>query len=238
MQTDIQPFDESLPKHIAIIMDGNGRWAKARHLPRSMGHRAGVERVRSTVKLCDRLGIKVLTLYAFSTENWNRPKEEVGVLMQLLIEYLNKEVKELHKQNVCLRHIGLREGLPKEVLKAFDDARELTKENTGLNLVIAINYGSRDEILYAARAMANKYIKSGVPMTKESLEEELNTAGLPEVDFVIRTSGEQRVSNFLLYQMAYAELYFTDVYWPDFDDGQMMIALRSFLQRERRFGGL
>jgi len=231
------PDKEFLPGHVAIIMDGNGRWAQARKLPRSMGHKAGVEQVRTIVKMSSRIGIKTLTLYAFSTENWKRPKDEVGVLMQLLIEYLKKEVRELNEQNVRFRSIGDRFALPKEVRAAIDEAEEITKDNTGLNLVVAINYGSRAEILRAANTLAEK--RAADPdfvIDEQSFSEALDTNGLGDVDLMIRTSGEQRISNYLLYQLAYAELYFTDVYWPDFGEEEFAQALMNFAHRDRRFG--
>ena len=204
-----------------------------------MGHKAGVEQVRTIVKMSSRIGIKTLTLYAFSTENWKRPKDEVGVLMQLLIEYLKKEVRELNEQNVRFRSIGDRNALPKEVKAAIDEAEEITKDNTGLNLVVAINYGSRAEILRAVRTVAEKHAQDpDYEINEEHFAEALDTRGLGDVDLMIRTSGEQRISNYLLYQLAYAELYFTDVYWPDFGEAEFAKALESFAARDRRFGGV
>ena len=228
-----------LPGHVAIIMDGNGRWAQKRMLPRSMGHKAGVEQVRTIVKMSSRVGIRTLTLYAFSTENWKRPKDEVGVLMQLLIEYLKKEVRELNEQNVRFRSIGDRDALPKEVKAAIDEAEEITRDNTGLNLVVAINYGSRAEILRAAKKLAERSKDDPeFEINETSFAEALDTNGLGDVDLMIRTSGEQRISNYLLYQLAYAELYFTDVYWPDFGEEEFAKALESYAARDRRFGGV
>lgn len=239
METIVSIERDRLPKHVAIIMDGNGRWAQARRLPRSMGHKAGVEQVRTIVKMSSRVGIKTLTLYAFSTENWKRPKDEVGVLMQLLIEYLRREIRELHDQNVKFRSIGDRTALPKEVQAAINDAEALTRENTGLNLVVAINYGSRSEILRAVKTMAEQYAKdASFEINEDTFADALDTAGLGDVDLMIRTSGEQRISNYLLYQLAYAELYFTDVYWPDFGEEEFAQALESYAARDRRFGAV
>ena len=230
---------ECLPKHVAIIMDGNGRWAQERKLPRSMGHKAGVEQVRTIVKMSNRVGIRTLTLYAFSTENWKRPKDEVGVLMQLLLEYLKKEIRELGEQNVRFRSIGNREQLPKDVCAAINDAEEMTKDNTGLELVVAINYGSRAEIVDAARRMAEQYAADpSYVLDEAAFEKALYQRSIGDVDLMIRTSGEQRISNYLLYQLAYAELYFTDVYWPDFGEKEFAKALESFAKRDRRYGGV
>ena len=233
------PDKEFLPKHVAIIMDGNGRWAKNKHMPRSFGHKAGVERVRDIVKMCDRIGIDALTIYAFSTENWSRPKDEVNVLMQLLIEYLKSETDELNKENVQFRSIGNRFELSPVLRDALDASEDKTKNNTGLKLTVAINYGSRDEIFFAAQSMAQKYKNNELTeLTKEDFEKELFTFGLPEIDLVIRTSGEYRISNFLLYQIAYSEFYFTDTYWPDFNEIEFEKALNSYVKRNRRFGGI
>lgn len=233
------PSKELLPKHVAIIMDGNGRWAKKRLMPRSFGHKAGVERVRGMVKMCDRLGIEALTIYAFSTENWTRPKDEVNVLMQLLIEYLKNETEELNKNNVRFRSIGNRDELSNQLLCAIEESENKTKENTGLQLTVAINYGSRDEIISAAKKFALKFKENdSYELSKDNFENELFTVGLPEIDLVIRTSGEYRISNFLLYQIAYSELYFTDTYWPDFDEDEFAKALINYSKRNRRFGGV
>ncbi|MBQ9942284.1 MAG: isoprenyl transferase [Christensenellaceae bacterium] len=230
---------KALPRHVAIIMDGNGRWAKKRLLPRSMGHRAGVDTVKEIVRASSDLGISALTLYAFSTENWKRPKEEVSVLMSLLVEYLRRELEELFAEGVRFRFIGLREGLSKEVLDMLDEATERTRENTGLTLCIAFNYGSRAEIVRAVQKVAEDY-KAGILKTidEKAIADRLMTADIPDPDLVIRTSGEQRISNYLLWQIAYAEFYFTDVYWPDFHADEYVKALRSFVDRDRRFGGV
>jgi len=228
-----------LPKHVAIIMDGNGRWAKKRMLPRSFGHRAGVEKVKEIVRLSSDMGISALTLYAFSTENWKRPKEEVSVLMSLLTEYLRKELEELLEEGVRFCPIGLLEGLPGEVRDVLQEAAERTKKNTGLALCVAVNYGARAEIIRAARMAAEELMAGRIDRVDgQALEKHLYTAGLPDPDLVIRTSGEQRLSNFLLYQVAYAEFYFTDVFWPDFGEKEYFQALSQFAERSRRFGSL
>lgn len=228
-----------IPKHIAIIMDGNGRWAKKRMMPRSFGHKAGVETVKKIVRYCDDIGVEALTLYAFSTENWKRPKEEVSVLMGLLVEYLKKELQELFDKGVVFRSIGFRDELPQEVRQTIELAEAQTKDNTGLKLTVAINYGSRGEIIAAARAAAEKLINGQISQINEqTFEDCLMTKGLPDPDLVIRTSGEVRLSNYLTYQTAYSELYFTDVYWPDFDKAELDKAIESYSNRNRRFGGV
>ena len=227
-----------LPRHVAIIMDGNGRWAQKRGMPRSFGHKAGVEALREIIRHSDHLGIEALTIYAFSTENWKRSAEEVGALMGLLLEYFTKELDELHREHVRIRIIGDIDDMPKGLEKqqaALRNAMERTKENTGLKLNIALNYGGRQEIVHAA-------VKDGEiepdSIDMELFESELYTADLPEVDFMIRTSGEIRLSNFLLYQLAYAEFYQTDVLWPDFDRQAYDEALLAYTKRNRRFGGV
>ena len=227
----------NLPNHVAMIMDGNGRWAKARHMPRSFGHKQGVERVRDHVKMSSELGIKALTLYAFSTENWKRPKEEVGFLMGLLMEYLKSEVQELHENNVRFMMIGDRPGLSSALVDLVEQSEETTKQNTGLILTVAINYGGQNEIYEAATRFAQAIQSPGVAPTKELFEAQLDSGALPDVDFLIRTSGEYRISNFLLYKGAYAELYFTPVYWPDFSQEEYAKALCEYAARERRYGG-
>ncbi len=227
-----------LPRHVAIIMDGNGRWAKARNRPRSFGHRKGVERVKEIVRTSADMGIEVLTLYAFSTENWKRSQEEVRVLMSLLVEYLASEIDELDRQKVRFRSIGDRTALPGKLSGMLTAAEEKTARNTGLCLDVAINYGGRDEICAAARALALDYAAGKISDPgKESFEARLFTYGLPDVDFVIRTSGEERISNFLLYQIAYAELYFTKTLWPDFSSEEYVRAIEDFTRRNRRYGG-
>ena len=226
-----------LPKHIAIIMDGNGRWAKKRHLPRLKGHRAGLESTRTTVRYLNEHGLKYLTLYSFSTENWSRPKDEVRGLLRLLERSINKEFRELHEANIRLCHLGHLDRLPSGLKKAISQAVELTRDNSGMTLSLAFDYGSRLEITDAIR----RIVADGIPVEKidETLfNRYLYTAGLPDVDLVIRTSGEYRISNFLLWQSAYSEYYFTDVLWPDFDTKEIEKALITFSQRKRRFDGL
>ncbi|NLI53078.1 MAG: isoprenyl transferase [Clostridiales bacterium] len=228
-----------LPKHVAVIMDGNGRWAKQRHLPRSAGHRAGVDRLRGIIRLSSDLGVASLTLYAFSTENWKRPSDEVGTLMALLIEYFTKEIDELFSNNVRIRIIGAYEEFAAPVRSVIERAMKRTQANTGLNLNIALNYGSRAEILRAANLAMRQAISDGrSEITAQELENYLYTAGQPEVDLLIRTSGEMRISNFLLYQCSYAEFLFPEEYWPDFTDEAYLEALRTYQKRSRRFGGL
>lgn len=230
---------EALPKHIAVIMDGNGRWAKAKKLSRSAGHRAGVDRLRGIIRVSSDLGITSLTLYAFSTENWKRPSDEVGTLMALLIEYFTKEIDELFSNNVRIRIIGAYEEFAPTVRNVIERAMKRTENNTGLNLNIALNYGSRAEILRAANlAMRQALAEGKSEITADMLEQNLYTAGQPEVDLVIRTSGEHRFSNFLLYQISYAEFVFPEEYWPDFSDEAYLEALRVYQSRSRRFGGL
>ncbi|WP_427338685.1 isoprenyl transferase [Caloranaerobacter sp. DY30410] len=228
-----------LPRHIAIIMDGNGRWAKKRFLPRTAGHKEGVERVKEIVKACGNLGIEYLTLYAFSTENWARPKDEVDTLMKLLVEYLRKELDTLHKNNVRIKVLGNIDELPdlpkKEIIKAI----EKTKNNKKLILNIALNYGARDEIIEAVRniILDVKHNKIDIEeINKENFKKYLYTSNQPDPDLLIRTSGEQRVSNFLLYQIAYSEFYFTNTLWPDFKEEHLYRAILEYQNRERRFG--
>ncbi len=230
---------EALPKHVAVIMDGNGRWAKAKKLSRSAGHRAGVDRLRGIIRMSSDLGIVSLTLYAFSTENWKRPSDEVGTLMALLIEYFTKEIDELFANNVRIRIIGAYEEFAPTVRNVIERAMKRTENNTGLNLNIALNYGSRAEIVRAANLAMRQAIAQGKSeITADMLEQNLYTAGQPEVDLVIRTSGEHRFSNFLLYQISYAEFIFPEEYWPDFSDEAYLDALRVYQSRSRRFGGL
>ena len=228
---------EKLPAHVAVIMDGNGRWAKKRGLPRSAGHRAGVERVRTIISMSSDIGIRYLTLYAFSTENWKRPADEVNTLMSLLVEYLTKELPELHEKRVRIRTLGDISALPQNVQAEIARAVETTKNNTGLTVNMAINYGGRQELV----AVIRRALTEGVPPEKvdeDWISSALQTAGEPDPDLMIRTSGETRISNFLLYQLAYAELYFTDTYWPDFDEAEYAKALADFAGRDRRFGGV
>jgi len=226
-----------LPKHVAIIMDGNGRWAKQRNLPRLEGHRAGVENMHSAIEYFNQLKVKYLTLYGFSTENWNRPKEEINGLLNLLQEIIDEEALKLHRQGVRIRHLGQLGRLPQNLQVSINKIVDLTKNNTGLNFSFAFNYGGRTEIIDATRRL----IAEGVPAEKideKLFNSYLYTADLPEVDLVIRTGGELRVSNFLIWQAAYSEYYFTNVLWPDFDRKEIDQALLAYSQRQRRFGGL
>ncbi len=233
MEASLDPA--RIPRHVAIIMDGNGRWAKKRRMPRLAGHRAGVESVREMVKACSSLGVKVLTLYSFSIENWSRPRAEVSELMKLLSRALKREALELGKNNVRLGAFGRLEGLPQSVQDDLKESIEKLKDNTGLHLNLALNYGGRQEIVDAV----NRLLSEGIEKTdEEGLARALSTAGIPDPDLVIRTSGEMRVSNFLLWQIAYSELYVTPVFWPDFRKPQLVEAIREFQRRERRFGGV
>lgn len=229
----------NLPKHIAIIMDGNGRWAKNRHLPRIAGHKSGLEAVRRTVEYCAKNNIEVLTLFAFSSENWRRPQKEVRLLMDLFLSALQHEVKKLHENNVRLRIIGERSVFSQKLQNHMLRAEELTQGNTGLCLVIAVNYGGRWEIVQAAKTLAEKYKNDQISLddiNENVLGSHMSLAALPEPDLFIRTGGEERVSNFLLWHLAYTELYFTQVLWPDFDESVFQDALESFSRRQRRFG--
>ena len=228
-----------VPKHIAIIMDGNGRWAKKRGLPRIAGHREGINSVREITRICGEVGVKYLTLYTFSTENWNRPKTEVRALMTLLLGSIKKEVKELHKNNVKFSTIGNIESLPRGTVKGLQNAIDLTMNNTGLNLVLALNYGSRQEIMRAVKNISRE-VEKGV-IDRKSINEEffssyLYTNDYPDPDFLIRTSGELRISNFLLWQCAYTEMYLTETYWPSFRKHDLFKAILDYQSRERRFG--
>ena len=237
-----QELDMSrIPRHIAIIMDGNGRWAARRSLPRTAGHSAGVEAVRGVIRECDALGVEVLTIYAFSTENWKRPQEEVGALMGLLLRYFHSEIDELHEKGVRIRILGDKQGLPAAQREAVLAAEEKTKDNRGLSLNIALNYGGRAELLHAARTLARRAVEEGADpesFTDADFEQALYTAGQPDVDLLIRTSGEERLSNFLPYQTAYAELVFVDTLWPDFTPQELRRAIVQYQSRSRRFGGV
>ena len=240
MQTNIHSSDTILPRHIAIIMDGNGRWAQRRLLPRAAGHRAGVEAMRQVITRCDELGVEALTVYAFSTENWARSREEVGALMSLLLEYFTREIDELHRKNVRILILGDVDGLPQKQREAVRAAMERTRGNTGLKLNIALNYGARAELTRAARMLAERARSGEISpdeIDENMLSGSLYTAGLPEVDLLIRTSGEQRLSNFLLYQLAYAEFVFDPILWPDFDAAALDRDIAEFQRRQRRFGG-
>ena len=227
------------PRHVAIIMDGNGRWAEKRHRPRIFGHRAGVEAVRDIVRACAEKSIEVLTIFAFSSENWRRPQKEVSLLMELLSTALQREVKKLHENRVRLQIIGDRTVFPDELRQRIDDSEQLTAANDGLRLVVAINYGGRWDITQAARRIAGEVASGAVAVdeiTEEAVAARLSMPDLPEPDLFIRTGGEQRISNFLIWHLAYTELYFTDTLWPDFDRQAFELALQSFAARQRRFG--
>jgi undecaprenyl diphosphate synthase len=228
---------EKTPRHVAIIMDGNGRWAISRGLPRLAGHKAGTENLRRVIRASVEFGVKYLTIYAFSTENWGRPPEEVQGLMGILEDVIDRELADLHKEGVQLRHIGRLEQLSPKLQEKVIRAMELTKNNDRLTLNIAWNYGGRDEIIQAIQRM----MKDGVrpdEVTDEFVSRYLYTAGVPDPDLVIRTSGELRVSNFLIWQAAYSEWYITPTYWPDFDKEEYRRALKAFVQRDRRYGGV
>jgi undecaprenyl diphosphate synthase len=229
-----------LPRHIAVIMDGNGRWAQKRHLPRVAGHSAGTQTARTTIETCARLHIEALTLYAFSVENWRRPKAEIEFLMQLLREYIRKEMPLLQKNNIRMRFLGRADELPEAVQRDTREATEALAKNTGMVLSIALNYGGRAEIVDAMNAIISE--RNGhqppEPVTEEDLARHLYTADLPDPDLLIRTSGEMRVSNFLLWQIAYAEIFVTDTLWPDFSRARLFEALLDFQRRERRYGAI
>ena len=227
---------DCVPVHIAIIMDGNGRWAEKKHLPRMVGHRAGTENIRNIIKACVEFGVKYLTVYAFSTENWKRPQDEIDGLMRILADVLEKEIEELHQQGVCLRHIGRLEKLDPKVQEKISSAIELTKDNDRLFMNIAWNYGGRDEIIYAVQQIIEQHIEPE-QINEETFGKFLYTIQSPDPDLVIRTSGEMRTSNFLLWQSAYSEWYFTPILWPDFGRDQLMETIIDFGKRERRFGG-
>jgi undecaprenyl diphosphate synthase len=229
------------PRHVAIIMDGNGRWAQARGLPRGEGHRRGVEALRRTVRAAGEVGIDFLTIFSFSAENWSRPKSEVRDLMVLLRRFIRNDLADLHRNNVRVVVIGERDELAGDIRSLLDEAEVLTKTNTGLTVIVAFNYGSRQEIARAARALAIE-VRDGRldpdAITAERIGAQLDTAALPDPDLIIRTSGEQRLSNFLLWQAAYSELVFVPIYWPDFDRAALEAAIDEYHRRERRFGGL
>ncbi|HCE3719020.1 isoprenyl transferase [Vibrio parahaemolyticus] len=234
-----QAFSDTLPKHIAIIMDGNGRWAKSKGKPRVFGHKKGVNAVRKTIVAASKLGIKAMTLFAFSSENWRRPEEEVGLLMELFITVLSSEVKKLHKNNLQLRVIGDTSRFSERLQKKIVEAENLTASNTGMVINIAANYGGKWDITEAAKALALKARNGEIrveDINEQLITEHLTMADLPDVDLLIRTSGECRISNFMLWQMAYAEMYFTPEFWPEFDEDSLVEAVTWFINRERRFG--
>jgi len=233
--------EDRLPQHIAVIMDGNGRWARRRHLPRVAGHRAGVQSARTVIETCARLNIAALTLYAFSMENWRRPKAEIDFLMRLLREYLRKELPTIHRNNIRFMVIGRADQLPDAVRTDVERAIEQTAGNTGMKLDVALNYGGRAELVDAFNRILDHVRNNGLAnarVDEEMITQHLYTAGLPDPDLLIRTSGEMRVSNFLLWQIAYAEIYVTETLWPDFTRAQLYEALLDFQKRERRYGGL
>ena len=231
----------SVPQHIAIIMDGNGRWARERGLPRRDGHRAGAESVREVVEGCRELGVKFLTLYAFSSENWNRPAAEVDALMTLLERFLEKKMGEIHDRGVRLKTIGSIEKLPEKCRRRLEAAKELTRNNTHLTLILALSYGSREEITHAARSLARDAASGSLDpesITPELLASRLYTAPYPDPDLLVRTSGELRISNFLLWQISYSELIISPKYWPDFKKSDLVSAAEEYARRHRRFGGI
>lgn len=230
-----EKIKESDLKHIAIIMDGNRRWAKERLLPSMMGHKKGVEALKKTTRACNDLGVKYLTVYAFSTENWNRKKEEVDFLMDLFVSTLTNELAELHDNNVRMNFIGNLAQLSPKLQEVIKNSKEKTKNNTGVTLTIAVNYGSRDEIVQAVKNIVKDGVKED-DIDEKLISKYLYTANLPDPDLLIRTSNEKRISNYLLWQIAYSEIYITDIFWPDFDKNQLMIAIVEFLKRQRRWG--
>lgn len=239
MSSEIPFTADSRPRHVAIIMDGNNRWAKQRKQLGVSGHKAGVEAVRAVVKACAQEGVEVLTLFAFSSENWRRPKDEVSALMKLFLLALQREVKKLHKNNIRLRIIGDRAQFSPVLQEHMAQAEELTRDNTSMTLVIAANYGGRWDIAQASRRLAERVASGEMKasdVTEDALQGELSLGELPSPDLMIRTAGEQRISNFMLWQLAYSEFYFSEVYWPDFKEAQMLEALKAYASRKRRFG--
>lgn len=240
-ETEEMPADKAGLRHIAIIMDGNGRWAARRALPRAVGHRQGVESVRATVRAMIELKIPYLTLYSFSSENWSRPRDEITELMGLLRRYIQRDLADLHKQGVRIRVIGSYDGVDQDIVTMIGEAELLTAENTGLNLTVAFNYGSRDEIVRAVRSIGER-VEAGTlkaaDISAEDIDVSLDTAGIPDPDLLIRTSGEMRLSNFLLWQCAYTEFVFVDCFWPDFGSEKLEEAITEYRSRDRRYGGL
>ncbi len=234
--TRIIPDTASVPRHIAIIMDGNGRWAKQRYMPRVMGHQRGVESLREAVRVCRDLGVGYLTVFAFSSENWRRPAEEVSFLMSLFLMMLEREVDNLHKNNIRLKIIGERSRFDEKLRKTMQDAEQLTVGNTGLTLTIAANYGGRWDVMRAVHLLLQDHPELTTTFTEDDLHPYLSLSEAPEPDLFIRTGGEQRISNFMLWQLAYTELYFTDTLWPAFNRKELELAITSYQQRERRFG--
>ena len=231
----------NIPQHVAIILDGNGRWAKKKHLPRNMGHRQGSKVVENIIEDAHNMGIKYLTVYAFSTENWKRPKDEVDALMKLLRDYLKTCIKRANKNNMKVRVIGDVTGLSEDLQQKIAELEEASKNNTGINFTIALNYGSRDEMIRSMKQMADDLSRGKISkedITEENFKRYLDTRELPDTDLLIRTSGEERLSNFLLWQLAYTEFYFTDVLWPDFNKKELKKAIEYYNGRDRRFGGI
>jgi len=231
--------NNNIPKHIAIIMDGNGRWAKAHSLPRIAGHKEGIDSVRAITKKCGDIGVKHLSLYTFSSENWSRPIKEVKALMGLLLLTIRREIKDLNKNNVRLTTIGNMGDLPDDARKGMEEGLKITENNSGLNLILALSYGGRQEILKMVQSIARKAVNGEIEPEKLSetdIVNELDTAKIPDPDLLIRTGGDQRISNFLLWQIAYSEIYVTDTYWPEFKEKELLDAVADFQDRERRFG--
>ena len=229
----------NIPKHIAIIMDGNGRWAKAHSLPRIAGHKEGIDSVRAITKKCGDIGVKHLSLYTFSSENWHRPKNEVKALMRLLLLTIRREIKDLNKNNVRLSTIGNMGDLPNDAKKGMKEGLKITENNSGLNLILALSYGGRQEILRMVQSIARKAVSGEIEpetLSESDIINELDTAEIPDPDLLIRTGGERRISNFLLWQIAYSEIYVTDIYWPEFREKGLLDAVADFQDRERRFG--
>ena len=239
--TAVQIGEFAVPRHVAIIMDGNGRWAAARGLPRTEGHRRGIEALRRTVRAAGEIGIEILTIFSFSSENWSRPRSEIRDLMGLLRHFIRNDLLELHRNGVLIRVIGGRDDLDPEIRRLLEEAESLTKDNAALTLVVAFNYGGRQEIARAAQRLAAEVAAGRLPasaITAERIAASLDAPDLPDPDLVIRTSGEQRLSNFLLWQAAYSELVFVPIYWPDFDRSALEGAIAEYRKRQRRFGGL
>ncbi|HIM26933.1 MAG TPA: isoprenyl transferase [Candidatus Marinimicrobia bacterium] len=229
----------NIPKHIAIIMDGNGRWAKVHSLPRIAGHKEGIVSVRAITKICGDIGVKYLSLYTFSSENWRRPKNEVKALMRLLLLTIRREIKDLNKNNVRLTTIGNMGDLPDDARKGMEEGLKITENNSGLNLILALSYGGRQEILKMVQSIARKALNGEIEpekISEDNIVNELDTAKIPDPDLLIRTGGELRISNFLLWQIAYSEIYVTDIYWPEFREKELLDAVADFQARERRFG--
>jgi undecaprenyl diphosphate synthase len=229
----------NIPKHIAIIMDGNGRWAKAHSLPRIAGHKEGIVSVRAITKICGDIGVKHLSLYTFSFENWRRPKNEVKALMRLLLLTIRREIKDLNKNNVRLTTIGNMGDLPDDARKGMEEGLKITEKNSGLNLILALSYGGRQEILKMVQSIARKALNGEIEpekISEDNIVNELDTAKIPDPELLIRTGGELRISNFLLWQIAYSEIYVTDIYWPEFREKELLDAVADFQARERRFG--